>query len=120
MNARRWTAPLFAALALFASACRGPDPIVERQTLEPFDRGTKVFRVEAVIVNRSGGDGQIEVEATLVRRRDGEVVARADREVELHAGERQTVVVELPRPPSAAELTADALELRVEAHYPID
>ena len=109
------------ALVAVLGGCRGPDPTIERQTLERFSAtGTAPFRIEAVVRN-SGGSGEVEVEARLIRRSDGETISSGSKDVALLEKHGQIVVLELPRPPSTASgLGIDELDLRVEAHYPIE
>jgi hypothetical protein len=118
MSVPRVAVPLI--LAVLAGGCLGPRPVLERQTLEPFQRhGTAPFVVEAVVRNDGRGSGQIEVEASIMERATGRVVARDETTVTLDAWERESVVVTMPRPPSSADLSSDDVDLRVEVRYPI-
>ena len=98
------------AIALIALGCRGPRPKVVSSTHRAAPGGGSV--IEVVIENTGGGEGQVQVEATL-RPAHGPVV-RAERSLELHAHER--VLVNLP-----LEVAADGSHrLEVTARYPVD
>lgn len=92
--------------------CAGPDPAIERVAIVAPRLAGRV-RVELVVVNRSGGHGQVEVEIRL-RPRDavpGTVPAIVpgiviDRPVELDAHERAELTVDVPAPDG--DYTADA------------
>ena len=98
------------ALALIVLGCRGPRPKVVSSTHRAAPGGGSVL--EVVVENTGGGEGQVQVEATL-RSADGPVV-RAERDVELHAHER--VLVHLP-----FAVTADgSYRPEVTVRYPVD
>ena len=103
-------AVVLAGVALLATACRGPRPIVVSSSLRPAGSGESV--VEAVVENTGGGEGHVLVEATL--RTDGQVVERADQEVALRAYER----VRVPIPVHVAADGSFRIEVRVR--YPVD
>jgi len=100
----------FVLLALVALGCRGPRPRVVSSMHRAAPGGGSVL--EVVVENAGGGEGQVQVEATL-RSASGTVV-RAEREVEMHAHER--IVVTLP-----FEAAADGTyRAEVTARYPVD
>jgi uncharacterized protein (TIGR02588 family) len=106
----RVRALVLAGIALAATACRGPRPIVVSSSLRPAASGQSV--VEAVVENSGGGEGHVVVEATL--RSDREVVERADQEVALRAHERVRVFLPVH---VAAE---GSYRLEVTVRYPVD
>jgi hypothetical protein len=98
------------SLALIALGCRGPRPKVISSVHRAAPGGGSVL--EVLVENTGGGEGQVQVEATL-RSAAGPSV-RAEREVELHAHER--VLVHLP-----FDVAADgSYRAEVTAHYPVD
>ena len=106
----RGRAAALALLALAAGACRGPRPAVVSYSLRPSAAGESV--VEAVVENAGGGEGEVQVEATL--HSDREVVDRAHQDVALRAHER--VRVRIPM-----HVAADAsYRLQVTVRYPVD
>lgn len=97
-------------LALVALGCRGPRPRVVSSMHRAATGGGSVL--EVVIENAGGGEGQVQVEATL-RSASGTAV-RAEREVEIHGHER--IVVTLP-----FDVAADgSYRAEVTASYPVD
>lgn len=106
-------------LAASLVACRGPEPVVTRQTLPAGEAGAPL-RVEAMVVNRSGGSGQVSVVADVTERGSGTLIARESKEIELDAHGSQGVVLELRVPSLLKAGAAERLELRVAAHYPIE
>jgi hypothetical protein len=106
----RVRAVLLAGVALAATACRGPRPIVVSSSLRPAAGGQSV--IEAVVENSGGGEGHVVVEATL--RSDREVVERADQVVTLRAHERVRVLLPV-------HVAADgSYRLEVTVRYPVD
>jgi hypothetical protein len=96
-------------LALLALGCRGPRPRVVSTAHRAAPGGGSVL--EVVVENAGGGEGQVQVEATL---RSGDKVVRAEREVSLRAHER--LLVSLP-----FEVAADgSYHPEVTARYPVD
>ena len=96
-------------LALIALGCRGPRPRVVSSIHRAAPGGGSV--VDVVVENAGGGEGQVQVEATL--RSAGGTVVRAEREVELHAHERILVRVPFDVPAD------DTYRTEVTAHYPV-
>lgn len=107
---RRLLPPVLAALLL--AACVGPKPEVRSASVAPPQDGKAIVTV--VVVNRGGGDGQIEVRITL-RDATGSVVARDEKTTVLKERETITVVLEVQVPADSGELKVDA-----EATYPPD
>ena len=106
----RARALVLATFVLATAACRGPRPTVVSSSLRPSATGESV--VEAVVENAGGGEGEVQVEATL--HSDREVVDRAHQDVALRAHER--VRVRIPM-----HVTADAsYRLQVTVRYPVD
>lgn len=100
---------LLLVLALVAAGCRGPRPAVVSSTLRPAAGGGSVL--EVIVENSGGGEGEVQVEATL--RSEGAVV-RAEQAVALRGHER--VRVDLPFDvPADGSYRAD-----VRARYPVD
>lgn len=110
---------LVALVASVLVGCRGPDPVVTRQTLLAADAGAPL-RVEAVVVNRSAGSGQVSVVADVTERASGALIARESKEIELDAHGSQGVVIELRVPSLLDGVARERLELRVAARYPIE
>ena len=106
----RARAAALAGLALAAAACRGPRPTVVSSSLRPAPGGESY--VEAVLENAGGGEGQVQVEATL--RAEDALVERADQEVTLRAHERLRVRIPMH---VAAE---GSYRLEVTVRYPVD
>lgn len=105
---------------LVLASCGGPQPAVTEQSLALLGQGADaVFWVEAVVANRSRGDGQVEVTATVSARDTKRVLARESRLIDLRASESQTVVMAMPRPQSVAGDGLAGLALDVEARYPV-
>lgn len=107
---RRLLPPVLAALLL--AACVGPKPEVRSATVAPPQEGKATVTV--VVVNRGGGDGQIEVRITL-RDATGGVVSRDEKTTVLKERETITVVLEVQVPEDAEGLKVDA-----EVTYPPD
>lgn len=101
------------------AACRGPEPVVTRQTLLAGD-ADEPLRVEAVVENRSSGSGQVAVVADVTERGSGRLLARESKEIELDGHGSQGVVLELHVPSLLDARARDRLELRVAARYPIE
>jgi hypothetical protein len=76
--------------------------------------------IEVVVRNDGRGEGQIAIEAALVVRASGDVVASGETTRSFKGEERQVVVLTLPRPPSSAGLASGDVDLRVEAQYPVE
>ncbi len=70
--------------------------------------------------NAGPGDGQAEIEVSLVNKQTGEVIQRATNNVNLKKDEIQHVLIEVPMPPSAYGLGLDQIDVQVDAHYPIE
>lgn len=106
-------------VVLSCAACRGPEPVVTRQTLLAGEPGAPL-RVEAVVENRSGGSGQVAVVADVTERASGALLARESKEIELDGHGSQGVVIELRVPSLLDAGSRDRLELRVAARYPVE
>ncbi len=106
----RLLAPVLAALIL--AACVGPKPEVRSAAVAPPREGKATVTV--VVLNRGGGDGQVELKVTL-RAAGGKIVAREEKTVELGERETITIVLEVAVPDDTGPLTVD-----VEAIYPPD
>jgi hypothetical protein len=99
----RRLAGLLLALIVTA-ACLGPKPQVRSAEVAPPKDGNAAVTI--VIANTDSGDGQIEVKITL---REGDrVVGRSATTAELKPRETITLVVEVPVPSDARNLTVDA------------
>jgi hypothetical protein len=107
-------------LLLVATGCLGPKPVVDGFTSEPPQQGTDdPFKVDVTLSN-AGGDGQVEVEVTLVDKQSGQVIRKESNEVEIKENEVQHVLFEMNLPPSAQDLDRQNIEVDVDAHYPIE
>jgi hypothetical protein len=96
-------------LALMAGACRGPRPAVVSSALLPAHDGGSILVV--MVENSGGGEGEVEVEATL---RSDRHAVRLERDVKLRAHERLRVDFRF-------DLPADgSYRPEVEVRYPID
>ena len=96
-------------LALLAAGCRGPRPAVVSSALLPAHDGGSILVV--VVENSGGGEGSVEVEATL---RGDRHAVRLEREVTLRAHERLRVDFRF-------DLPADgSYRPEVQVHYPVD
>lgn len=112
MNRRARKAFSLAALALCLVACRGPDPAVLSEELEPPAAEGAPYRAVVTVENRGRGEGAIEVTARLRTRATGQTAAQRAEMVDLMAHEKVSVVIEL-RPALPAPY-----DLAVEAKYP--
>jgi hypothetical protein len=96
-------------LALVAAGCRGPRPAVVSSALLPAHDGGSILVV--LVENSGGGEGEVEVEATL---RSDRHLVRLDRQVTLRAHERLRVDFRF-------DLPADgSYRPEVEVRYPVD
>ncbi|MEO8286974.1 MAG: hypothetical protein ABI670_11120 [Chloroflexota bacterium] len=112
---------LLLPVLLIATGCLGPKPILDSYTAEPPQAGSNdPFRVDAVIRNGGPGDGQVEVEVTLVNKQTGVVIRKSSSEVNLKKDETQHVLFELNMPPSSKDLNPDDIQVEIDAHYPIE
>jgi len=104
------------------SGCLGPKPVVEgTPTVQPPRQGSdEPFRVEAVVVNKGPGGGEVEVEVQLTNKDTNEVIVHESKEVQMGKDETQHVLFELSLPPSAKELDPSKIDVEVEANYPIE
>jgi hypothetical protein len=106
-----------AVVVLLAMAGCGPRPSVDSVTRQP----GSPYRIDAMVVNH-GGNGQIEVQASLIDPQSREVVAREAKEVMIRRGERVHLAFALAVPDGAeprSEAVASALQVTVEASYPV-
>ena len=110
---------MLALSALVLSGCLGPKPVLESFEATPHQDPNQPFRVEAVVRNAGPGEGEVLVQVSLSSRQDGTVIRREEQKVSLQTGETEHVLFELNLPPSAQEMSADQIEVEVEAHYPI-
>jgi hypothetical protein len=98
------------ALAILVAtlvACAGPDPAIERVDIVA-PRLPGQVRVELVVVNRTGGHGQVQIEIRLRDARSrGEVAA--ERPLEIAGHQRLELIVDIPAPDG--EYTAEARAL---------
>lgn len=116
---RRRLVVVLAALSL--AACRGPDPMVDGARVLPSTRpDDEWFRVEARLSNQGRGSGQVGLTATLSDRRDGRILARAERDVTLEGRDVMIVVISLPRSVEARTVPDDRLAVDIRAAYPIE
>jgi hypothetical protein len=96
-----------AATVVALVGCAGPDPMIERIDLVA-PRLPGHVRVELVVVNRSGGHGQIQIEIRLREARSGRELA-AEHPLELDAHQHVELIVEIPAPEGAYTAEARAL-----------
>ena len=100
------------AFGLGLGACRGPDPVVRSHELRLPESEGAPHRVVALIENRGGGEGHVEVVARLRSRATGQTAAEREETVELSPREALHMTLELrPALPGPYDLT-------VEATYP--
>jgi hypothetical protein len=93
-----------AAVAVIATACAGPDPRIERvDIVAPRRPGT--VRVALVVLNRSGGHGEVQIKIRL-RTPDGAHALAAERSLELDGHQRLDLTVDIPAP--EADYVAEA------------
>lgn len=112
---RRGLGGVTTALVLLLTAC-GPRPVVGAVSSRTGPHGR--LDVEVVLDN-SGGEGQVALELELHDPDTGALVLRETREAELRAGPSQRVIlpVELP---AAWQGRGESLRCRVEARYPVE
>jgi hypothetical protein len=103
---------LLAPLALGLVACRGPDPAVIGQAIEPPASEGAPYKAAVTVENKGGGEGQIEIIARLRARATGRTAAQRSEMVDLLPHEKLEVILEL-RPALPAPY-----DLSVEASYP--
>lgn len=101
--------PRTLALLLLLAACGGPRPRVDHVRIEPAPIPGHV-RVEAKLVNRARGQGQVEVTVRLSDKRTGHVIEQ-ERNVELRGRESVELVADVEAP--LGDYTAE-----VVAKYP--
>jgi hypothetical protein len=78
------------------AGCAGPDPRIERVEITP-PRLPGHVRVDLVVVNQSGGHGQVQVELQIRSTRPARTVA-AERVVEMEGHQRIELMVDIPAP----------------------
>jgi hypothetical protein len=115
---KRWIARAATGAAMCLTACRGPEPHVASHDFRVSANGDRLW-VEAVVENRSPGDGQISLQAEVRDRASGALVAREAKEVELTGRARDSFVIEVPLSAKARANLA-GLSVDVEAEYPIE
>jgi hypothetical protein len=85
-----------AIIAVVVLGCAGPAPGIERvEVVKPQRPGC--VRVELVVVNRSGGHGEVQIEILLRTARPGRMLT-ADRSLELDGHQRLELSVDIPAP----------------------
>ncbi len=100
------------------TGCFGPQPTVVRVTQQPPSDPTQPYRVQVLLHNTGVGDGQVQVSVRLVDKGDGHTILSNDQSVSLAKDEQQSVNFELNLPPNAP--AAAAIDVQVQAHYPIE
>ena len=85
-----------AVVAMVVLGCAGPAPGIERVEVVQSHRPGCV-RVELVVVNRSGGHGQVQIEIMLRAARGGRTLT-AERPLELDGHQRLELSVDIPAP----------------------
>jgi hypothetical protein len=121
MNKRVPAFVLLLLVAVLATGCLGPKPVLQSYTAEPPQQGSdRPFRVEAVIKNVGPGDGQVEVEVTLTNKQNGQIVRNESQEVDIKKDEVVSVLFEMNLPPSAKDLDPQQIDVQIDAHYPIE
>ena len=112
---------LLIALVPFLAGCLGPKPVVQDYSLHPPEAGSDApYKVEVLLANAGPGGGEVVVEVDLSNRRTGEIVAQEIRELDLQKDQTVRTLVELALPPSLQNLDPENIEVRVDAHYPIE
>ena len=120
MKARALTSALLVALLLTTTACLGPKPVVEKFDSHSPTGPDQPFKVEATVSNSGPGSGQVEVEVTLSNKQDGTIIIRDQKDVDLQKGDTENVLFNLDLPPSAENLDPASIDVKVDAHYPIE
>jgi hypothetical protein len=120
MKTRMLIPTLLITLAVLATGCLGPKPVMDSYQAQPPQAGSdQPFRVEAIVRNAGPGDGEVEVEVELSNKQNGEIIRSDKQEVDIKSGETQHVLFEMNLPPSAQSLDPEQIEVQVDAHYPI-
>lgn len=122
MRNRLYSAILLILGLVLLSGCLGPKPVIEgTPTVVPPEKGSdQPFRVEAVVVNKGPGAGQVEVAVQLINKQTNEVIAQENKEIQMEKDARQHVLFEIDLPPSARDMDPDNIRVDVAARYPIE
>src|SRR5215213_8982320 len=114
MRKRLYIILISMALLLLATGCIGPKPVMDGFTSEPPQQGTDApFKVD-VTVRNAGGDGQVEVEVSLVDKQSGQTIRKDTQEVDVKSNEVQHVLFEMNLPPSAQDLDPQNIDVQVD------
>jgi hypothetical protein len=112
---------IFVAMALLLTGCFGPKPVVRDYSSVPPPAGSdEPYKVEVVLGNAGPGAGEVVVMVDLSNRRTGEIIAQEMKEVDLQQDQTVRTTLELPLPPSLQGLDPQDIDVRVDAHYPIE
>lgn len=117
---KRLLAPVLVLLCMLVlTACLGPNPVLKQKIVTPPGPDSPgLYHVEAIISNAGPGDGQIDVVARLIDKRNGSTLTEDDKQVNLDIDETTHVLFDLQIPPSESALNPDDIEVEVKPHYP--
>lgn len=104
--------------AVLLTACFVPSPIVRDKHVSPPQAGQQTYTIEAVVENKGLGAGQVNVEAAIISKSDGSVLAQDSKQVDIDPGASVHVVFDLDLPPSAGHLGPSDVDVDVQASYP--
>ena len=96
-----------AAVAALAMACAGPDPRIERVAIVAA-RQPGTVRVVLVVLNRSGGHGEVQLKIRL-RTPDGTHTVAVERSLDLDGHQRLDLTVDIPAPEADYVVEADSV-----------
>lgn len=108
-------------LTLLLTACLGPKPVVKDYALHAPPAGSSdPYSVEVLLTNDGPGGGEVALEVELVNKKTGEVIAQEEQQVELAQNETVRKQIDLDIPQSLQNIDPQEIDVRVDAHYPIE